>query len=223
MQFTERQAAQRAQAEGQWAGLSGQRDELKSQLRDLNRRRNELDEQRQVASQSARPGIEARMAEIDARAAKLDQQILSLDDQIATALARLTSARASQGTGVGAGQGGQVIRIPEITIPPMDFGRSSRRTEMRDVAGFMAAEAVLLGLIGVVFWRFAMRRMRDQFERMLGSQSQQLGQLQNAVDVIGIEVERISEGQRYVTKVLSEGTPASALPGARKESAPRQG
>ena len=214
MQLTEREAAQRAQIQGQLDGLVGQRTELREQLKALNRRRNELDEQRQVATQAAKPDIEARIAEIDARTARLDRQITSLDDQIAAGAARLTAASAGQGPGVSVGQN---IRIPQITIPPMDFGARSRRNEMRDVAGFMAAEAVLLGLIGVVFWRFAMKRMRDQFERMIQAQSQQLSQMQNAVDVIGIEVERISEGQRYVAKVLSDGAPGAKLPVERKQ------
>ena len=33
-----------------------------------------------------------------------------------------------------------------------------------------------------------------------------LGQLQQAVDTIAIEVERLSEGQRFTTKLLAEGT-----------------
>src|SRR5688572_19293313 len=148
MQLTEREAAQRAQAQGQYEGLVTQRGELQEQLRQLNRRRNELDEQRHVATPVNRPGIEARIADIDAQTARLDQQIASLNDQIAAALARLTASGAGQGGGAAVRQGPQVIRIPEISIPPMDFGGRSRRTEMRDVAGFMAAEAVLLGLIG---------------------------------------------------------------------------
>ena len=32
-----------------------------------------------------------------------------------------------------------------------------------------------------------------------------LGQLQQAVDAIAIEVERLSEGQRFTTKLLAEG------------------
>ena len=216
MQLTERQAAQRGQIQGQLDGLAVQRTELRTQLKELNRRRNELDEQRHVATQAARPGLEARIAEIDARTARIDQQIASLDDQIAAATERYTAAGAGQGQGVVVGQSPRVINIPQVSIPS-DFGGRSRRTEMRDVAGFMAAEAVLLGLIGVVFWRFAMKRMRDQFERMMQSQSQQLSQMQNAVDVIGIEVERISEGQRYVTKVISDGSRGAALPVERKQ------
>jgi hypothetical protein len=221
--LTEKQAAERAQLDGALEGLNFQRSELQSQQGTLLRRRNQLDEQRHVAPASERAGIERQIADIDARSARIEQQILGLNDQISATLARRTAmvagqdaVQAAQGAQAAA-QAAQVIRIPQISIPPMDFGRQSRRTEMRDVAGFMAAEAVLLGLIGVVFWRFAMRRMRDQFERMIGAQSQQLGQLQNAVDVIGIEVERISEGQRYVAKVLAEGTSASALPVSRKQ------
>jgi hypothetical protein len=33
-----------------------------------------------------------------------------------------------------------------------------------------------------------------------------LGQLQQAVDAIAIEVERLSEGQRFTTKLLAEGS-----------------
>jgi hypothetical protein len=33
-----------------------------------------------------------------------------------------------------------------------------------------------------------------------------LGQLQQAVDTIAIEVERLSEGQRFTTKLLAEGS-----------------
>jgi hypothetical protein len=36
--------------------------------------------------------------------------------------------------------------------------------------------------------------------------------LEQGVEAIAIEVERISEGQRFVTKLLSEGSPAVRLP-----------
>jgi hypothetical protein len=37
-----------------------------------------------------------------------------------------------------------------------------------------------------------------------------IGQLQLAVDAIAIEVERLSEGQRFKTKLLAESAPAQA-------------
>lgn len=214
---TERQAAQTAQIEGALEGLHMQRSELQSQLGQIRARRNQLDEQRHVASQAQRPAIEARMAELDARSARLDRELESLNDQIAALLARRTAVAAGQDAGQGPGQGPQVIRIPQITIPPIDFGGRQRSADMRQIGGIMAAEAVALVLIGVVFWRMGMKRMREQIDRMFASQSQQMNQLQQAVDTVAIEVERISEGQRYVAKVLSEGSPASALPQGRKE------
>ena len=38
----------------------------------------------------------------------------------------------------------------------------------------------------------------------------QLGQLQQAVDAIAIEVERLSESQRFTTKLLADGVPGVA-------------
>ena len=43
-----------------------------------------------------------------------------------------------------------------------------------------------------------------------------LGQLQQAVDAIAIEVERLSEGQRFAAKLLAENVPVVAsIPGKR--------
>ncbi|HEY3257252.1 MAG TPA: hypothetical protein VGJ64_00215 [Gemmatimonadaceae bacterium] len=39
-----------------------------------------------------------------------------------------------------------------------------------------------------------------------------LERIEQAVDAIAVEVERISEGQRFTTKLLSEGRAANALP-----------
>ena len=220
--LTERQAAQSAQIEGALEGLHAQRSEIMSQLGQLSANRHRIDEQRQAAPQSQHASFDARLAELDARSARLDRELESLNDQIAALLARRTAVASGQDVAQGSGQGPQVIRIPQITIPPIDLGGRQRSADMRQISGIMAAEAVALVLIGVVFWRMGMKRMRERIDRMFASQSQQMNQLQQAVDVIGVEVERISEGQRYVAKVLSEGSPASALPVGRKEQG-RQG
>ena len=211
------QEVARAGINEQLGNLQAQRGELQAQQGELARRRNQLDEQRHQASGPARAQLEARIAEIDARTARLDAQIQQVSDRIVETMARLSDEAAVV---VDVPQ----IRIPQINIPPMNFPQR-RGPDMGQIGGMMAAEAVLLALIGFVFWRVGMKRMRDQFERIFSTQSQQLTQLQQAMDVIGIEVERISEGQRYVAKVLTEGSPEGAAPGARKELSPasRQG
>ena len=222
--LTERQAAQRAQIDGQREALNLQRSELQAQQGTLLRRRNQLDEQRQGTPGSQRAGIDAQIAEIDARSANIDKQLTALDAQVAAAMARRTAIFAAQEAGQAVGGGTQVIRIPEISIPPIDM-RRSRGMDGRDVAGFMLAEALLLGAMGVVAWRSGMRRMREQVERMFASQAQQMNQLQQSMDVVGIEVERISEAQRYVAKVLTDGSKAqyafSVLYSAEAPCAPR--
>jgi cell division protein FtsB len=192
----------RAQIAGEIEALKAQRSELESQMAQLHGRRNRLDEQRHVApSGAARAQIESQIAEIDARSSRLDMQILGLNDRITTAMGRLAEVPAGAE---------RVVRIPSITVPDFQIAPGRRGPDMRQIAGVMAAEAVALALIGFVFWRLGMKRMRDQFERMFSSQTQQLSQLQQATDTIAVEVERISEAQRYVAKVLTEGSPATS-------------
>ena len=182
------QELNRAQIRGELDALTLQRGELQSQTEQLSRLRNQLDERRRVTSAGpAQAQLEARIAELDARSARLDGQIMQLNDRISTAMGRL--AELPEGAD-------RVVRAPQITIPDIQFGPGRRGPDMREVAGIMAAEAVALVLIGVVFWRWGMKRMRDQFDRMFSAQTQQLAQLQQAMDVVGVEVERISEGDR---------------------------
>jgi cell division protein FtsB len=185
--------------------LTEQRHALQQQVEQLLSRRNLLFAQfRNMNEGRARGELESRMSEIDARLSRLDDQIEQLN-------ARITQAMSGGSGGEGVVVGGPpVIRGGQISVSPGLFP-PQRGPDMREIGGIMAAEAVALVLIGLAFWRFGMRRMRQQFERAVGSQSTQLNQLQQAIDVIGVEVERISEGQRYVAKVLSEGSPAERV------------
>jgi hypothetical protein len=40
--------------------------------------------------------------------------------------------------------------------------------------------------------------------------------LENAVDAIAVEIERISEGQRFVTRLLTEPAPGASLASGRQ-------
>ncbi|HEY9514964.1 MAG TPA: hypothetical protein VIQ74_04720 [Gemmatimonadaceae bacterium] len=50
--------------------------------------------------------------------------------------------------------------------------------------------------------------------RELSALRQQLEQLQHSVDSVAVEVERISEGQRFTTKLLAERKEVDGLPAA---------
>jgi hypothetical protein len=80
-------------------------------------------------------------------------------------------------------------------------------------AGFFAAIIVtVIQVGGIVRARIAARA-----EKAPDNLAGRLERIENAVDVIAVEVERISEGQRFLTRVLADsGNPdARALLGQR--------
>lgn len=62
-----------------------------------------------------------------------------------------------------------------------------------------------LATIGVLTFRSIRRSAQQPAVR---GDSEQLAQLQQSIDAIAIEVERIAEGQRYTTKLLAERSDA---------------
>lgn len=68
-------------------------------------------------------------------------------------------------------------------------------------------------------WLNHQERMKElsMTKQKLGSSDQRLARVEQAVEAIAIEIERVSEGQRYVTKLLGERTPLPP-PSARDQS-----
>ena len=198
--FQSQATQQRTELELRISALNMQRAELQSQLGQLDARRNQLLVQTAQSDPGpARAELRARLTELDARSKQLDERIQGLNDQIAQAMGELASVPAVPAT---------PRVVTNVSVPSRADMAISRARLMRDIGAFVVIEAVVLGLLAMTFWRMGMRRMREQFARALGDQAEQLVKLQQAVDVIGVEVERISEGQRYVAKVLTEGSPA---------------
>ena len=98
--------------------------------------------------------------------------------------------------------------------PPPGFPNFSRsrgdmpqNTAMVAIAFFVMAGAVLI--IGP-FARAMARHIDRKTENLKAGQSNlepQVRQLQDSMDAMAIELERISEGQRFTTKVLTERKP----------------
>ena len=71
---------------------------------------------------------------------------------------------------------------------------------------------IFVGIFATTVGYQITRAIRSRMERpsvdpaTLVEVRQQLNQLQQAVDSIAVEVERISEGQRFTTKLLNERT-----------------
>lgn len=164
--------------------FQAQREELGEQLSILSRRRESIAEQLEdpMMRGASRLGLEQRITELDARILALDKQIAQADAQVAGAAA-----------------------IPGATVEPPEPPRSGPPEEVF-AFGLMFMVIVLLP-ISIAFARRVWRRSGNigaavaSMPRELGDR---LARMEQAIESTSIEVERIGEGQRFVTRVLTE-------------------
>lgn len=98
------------------------------------------------------------------------------------------------------------LDIVNLDVPPRAAGVA--------IVFFITMAVIIIGLPFVRAIARAIDR-RSQQPQVPAQVTQQLTQLTQAVDSIAIEVERISEGQRFTTRLLSEQQKASKqLPSA---------
>lgn len=163
------------------AALKARRSELSDQLESVDGRRTRLMNQlKQTGDQTAIKGLEDRLALLDKRQLQLESDLATTGQQLSSAPAGLT---ASVGTPVFAGLGsGQVVAI--------------------SIVGIIFVLAPLA--VGVMKQLFKRATRSGLPPAVLTETAQRLERLEGAVDTIAVEIERISEGQRFVTKLLSE-------------------
>lgn len=98
--------------------------------------------------------------------------------------------------------------------------------EPSQIGALIPIVAIIAGAAIAIFAPLARAHAR-QVDRSAGSfvppeVAGRLERIEQAVDAIAIEVERISEGQRFTTQLLSEGRQhAGALPAADRSAASR--
>ena len=96
------------------------------------------------------------------------------------------------------------------TVQPPPFPARDRRNDVP--AGAVVISVVFFVMLGAVFIlgpvarAFARRmdRKGDLLQSAGGELAPKLAQLQDSVDAMAIELERISEGQRFTTRLMSE-------------------
>lgn len=70
------------------------------------------------------------------------------------------------------------------------------------ILSFVTVMILIMSLTKIVVK--AIDRRRTSLPPSLAGVEERLGRIEQAVDAIAIEVERVSEGQRFATKLLSE-------------------
>jgi hypothetical protein len=168
---------------GEVEQLISRRDELSSQLSSVTSRRNSLSEQiRSAPDGASRTGLEARIRLLDQRILQLETDIAVVGQQLAAAPADLvsfTERRPQNGGGDNFEDGVAAGSIPLLMLITVVW--AYRRYRRRKMPKVPAAQA-----------------------NLLTDSAQRLERVENAVDAIALEIERVGEGQRFVTKLLSE-------------------
>jgi hypothetical protein len=170
------------------AVLRARRAELSDQLESAASRRRSLADQVRHADGVSKAGLEARLA-------VLDQRIVHLESEIDATGQQLASPQAQQYA---------ETRPPQNFGPQFPFSRFDPTPVAICFVLFVMSPIALS--ISRLFWKRGSRKLTvpppapDSTER--------LERIEQAVDAIAIEVERVSEGQRFVTRLLSERPPA---------------
>jgi hypothetical protein len=168
--------------------LTARRDQLSDQLENVTDRRNDIIEQMRTAPNPAMAGLQAQLNALDGRILQLENDLSTTGQEIAAASPQLMSM---------AGQPSN-----EDNNGSFDDGVGA------GVAGTFAVMSVL--------FFFAYRRFRksprNRAPLMISADSERLQRLEQGMDAVAVEIERISEGQRFVTKLLSEQRSADPAP-----------
>lgn len=159
-------------------------NDLKDELQNAAERRNTVAEHLKNADVRARPGYEARLQALDTR-------ILGIEGQLTAAVSQLSAAT----PGALLQAGSQEERAMQIA-----------ERISGDIVPIVAILSVfVLGPFAIAISRFFWRRGSAP-PRVVADQGtlNRLEQLQQSMDAIAVEVERISEGQRFVTRMMND-------------------
>jgi hypothetical protein len=151
--------------------------------------------QRTDVGAAERKGLEQRITSMDERIADLDKQIAAADAQVAKAAA-----------------------IPGAAVDP-PAPRRDGPPEEAFVLGGMFIVIVLLPL-SIAMARRIWRRSAQVVTNIPKELTDRLMRVEQTVEASAIEIERIGEGQRFMTRVLTESNPVHALPQSAGQAQP---
>jgi hypothetical protein len=183
---------------------AGDVDALRDRVGELRGQRSSVSSDRaSLASQlrTARPG--ADQAGIEARITQLDGRLLTINSDIAD----LGKALAAAPNGLS--------QTTTSTTPPVRYGPfTSNQITAISILSVLFVAAPLAWAMAIIAMRRAARHPAPQIPKDV---AERLERMEHGIDAVALEVERIGEGQRFVTQLMSDRAQRAALP----EGAPR--
>ena len=141
--------------------------------------------------------------------AGLEAQRAQLDVQLVPAEMKLEAAKAQLASRVGV-PSDLIGPTGRIVIPPPYVPRQGVDPDM--VVGLSFALAIAVGFpLAIAYARRVWRGTLKNVRTAPDESNVRLERMEHAVDAIAIEIERVAEGQRFVTKVLAERPAAAAV------------
>ena len=172
-----------------YQALKARGEELSSQLERLQDRRGELTSRLQEGNldDADRAGLRTQLADVDARVASINKQVASNDEAIAKA----------------AGVPGAIVKDepPPRNGPPEEF--------------FAIPIVFTIFVLFPISFAWARRLWKKPLAGPAAippEHMDRMTRLEQAVESVAVEVERIGEGQRFVTKLFAENPRPLELP-----------
>jgi hypothetical protein len=184
-------AAQLRQDEGTLMGLVGQRRQLVAEIEDLQRNKVDIADKLTAASREQASIYRQTIAELDQQLSGARTALRGIESAIA-ARQGIAASRAPVAGVIVQHPRPPVMAFPENDPFPMYLGAGALT---------LVALSIAAGMV------YARRLRRDTAAAIRQLQTDLHGTLQkltHGVDAMAVEVERIGEGQRFVTKALAE-------------------
>jgi archaellum component FlaC len=185
------QAPKIATTVSDYASLKGQEQELKSQLENLTERRHDVANELEGKTGVDKVGIEQRLAIVDNNIARVERDLSDVQAKL------VASAPAY------------------IEQPPPRVIRVNNDDDMV-AAGFLGS-GITLFLLSPIIWRwFRGRKNRPATAPAAAAlPNERMDRMEHAIDSIAVEIERVSENQRFMTRLMTETQLAGTLAAVR--------
>ena len=165
------------------AALRARASELANQLNSATGRRRDVQHSLKNATGADKAGLEQRLAVLDTRIARLEGDI----DENGSQLASLAANRSTTGP----------------AFPGDNFPRSRVMNNLVPIVivfTIFVLSPIALSISRMLWRRGSLPRQAAQSPE----NAQRLERMEQAIDTIAIEIERVSEGQRFVTRLMAD-------------------